>query len=325
MAPDGDSSGRGTRQSGAASGFTYDNRGKGGGGKKKVPVYCYQCVAGPDLLTVEVDDDGYATKIESNYAAADVHPAGGRVCVKAYGLIQKTYNPDRIKQPMKRTNPEKGQDVDPGWEPIGWDEALDLVTARLKKIIDSGDLCDDNGYPKLAWISGGGGIPVAYQGAWTAFLAAWGEVDQSYGAGQGVKCTHSEHLYGELWHRAFTVAQDTPLTRYIISCGQNMDASGGVQGVWRGAEARGRGMRRVYLEPHMGISASTSDEWVPIRPKTDAAFLFALNNVILHEHDWRAVCDIPHLRDRTASPYLVGPKGFYLRHPYSGKPLCWDR
>ena len=37
------------------------------------------------------------------------HPAGGRVCVKAYGLIQKTYNPDRIKSPMKRTNPNKGR------------------------------------------------------------------------------------------------------------------------------------------------------------------------------------------------------------------------
>ncbi|MCH7926187.1 MAG: hypothetical protein IIC51_11690, partial [Planctomycetes bacterium] len=54
----------------------------------------------------------------------------GRIWVKAYGLIQKTYNPDRIKQPMKRTNPEKGQDVDPGWEPITWDEALDTLAER---------------------------------------------------------------------------------------------------------------------------------------------------------------------------------------------------
>ncbi len=324
MAAEGDIPGPSARESVGTSGLGYDNRGRGGGGKKKVPVYCYQCVAGPDLLTVEVDDDGFATKVEPNYKSADVHPAGGRICVKAYGLIQKTYNPDRIKQPMKRTNPEKGPDVDPGWVSIGWDEALDLVAERLKKITDSGDRCDENGYPKLAWMSGGGGIPVSYQGAWTAFLAAWGEVDQSYGAGQGVKCTHSEHVYGEIWHRAFTVAQDTPLTRYIISCGQNMDASGGVQSVWRGAEARGRGLRRVYLEPHMGISASTSDEWVPIRPKTDAAFLFSLINVVLHEHDWHQVCDVPHLRDRTASPYLVGPQGYYLRHPVSGKPLCWD-
>ncbi len=32
----------------------------------------------------------------------------------------------------------------------------------------------------------------------------------------------------------------------------------------------------------------------------------------------------PFLRDRTASPYLVGPDGYYLREPASGKPLVWD-
>ena len=70
--------------------------------KKQVPIYCYQCVAGPDLLKVEVED-GVATRIESNWDICTQHPGGGRVCVKAYGLIQKTYNPNRIKQPMKRT------------------------------------------------------------------------------------------------------------------------------------------------------------------------------------------------------------------------------
>lgn len=315
MAPDSDR----TRE---ISTFGYDNRGKGKD-RKKVPIFCYQCVAGPDLLTVEVVD-GIATKIEANYKAAKVHPGGGRCCVKAFGLIQKTYNPDRLKTPMKRTNPKKGQHEDPGWQPIGWDEAIDIVAAKLRGIRDSGSLVDSSGFPKVAWISGGAGSNVAYQGTWTAFLAAWGEIDQSYGAGQGVKCTHSEHLYGEMWHRAFTVCPDEPLTRYVISCGNNIDASGGVCGIWRGAEARGRGMRRIYLEPHMGVTAGTSDEWVPIKPKTDGAFLFALINVILHEHDWRKVCDIPHLRDLTASPYLIGPRGYYLRHPMSKKPLCWD-
>lgn len=51
----------------------------------RVPVYCYQCVAGPDLLNVVVQD-GVATRIEPNFACAMQHPAGGRVCVKAYGL-----------------------------------------------------------------------------------------------------------------------------------------------------------------------------------------------------------------------------------------------
>ena len=66
---------------------------------KRVPTYCYQCVAGPDLLTVKVCD-GVATQVEPNFAAAAVHPAGGKVCVTAYGLVQKTYQPGRVLSPM---------------------------------------------------------------------------------------------------------------------------------------------------------------------------------------------------------------------------------
>jgi ribosomal protein L24E len=49
-----------------------------------------------------------ATEVEPNFCAADVHPGGGKVCVKAFGLIQKTYNPNRVLTPMKRSNPKKG-------------------------------------------------------------------------------------------------------------------------------------------------------------------------------------------------------------------------
>lgn len=63
-----------------------------------------------------------------------MHPADGKPCVKAYGLIQKTYNPSRILTPMKRTNPNKGRNEDPGFVPISWDEALDLVAAKLNDI-----------------------------------------------------------------------------------------------------------------------------------------------------------------------------------------------
>ena len=38
----------------------------GDNSRKKVPVYCYQCVAGPDLLKVEVEN-GVATRVESNF------------------------------------------------------------------------------------------------------------------------------------------------------------------------------------------------------------------------------------------------------------------
>ncbi len=288
----------------------------------KVPVYCYQCVAGPDLLKVEVRD-GVAERIESNYDVSAEHPGGGRVCVKAYGLIQKTYNPNRIRQPMRRTNPKKGRDEDPGFVPISWREALDLVGERLHRIREQG-LTDASGFPRLAMSTGGGGTPVQYMGTFPAFMAAWGALDQGYGAGQGVKCYHSEHLYGELWHRAFIVSPDTPYVNYIINCGNNVEASGGVAGIWREADARSRGCKRVQVEPHLSITGAVSAEWVPIRPKTDAAFLFGLIHHIVHERDWREVCDLPALRDRSNSPYLVGPNGWFMRAADSGKPLVWD-
>ncbi|HEY6863734.1 MAG TPA: molybdopterin-dependent oxidoreductase [Burkholderiales bacterium] len=288
---------------------------------RSIPTYCYQCVAGPDLLTVKTVN-GVATEVQPNFCAAGEHPGAGRVCVKAYGLVQKTYNPHRLTSPMKRTNPKKGRHEDPGFISISWDEALDTIAERLRALRAFG-LLDASGYPKLAASFGGGGTPQSYMGTFPAFLAAWGPVDMGFGSGQGVKCYHSEHLYGELWHRAFTVSPDTPLCDYLISCGANVEASGGVVGVRRHADARARGMKRVQVEPHLSVTGACSAEWVPIRPKTDAAFLFALLHVLLHETP-RERLDVAFLEARTSSPYLVGPNGFFLRDPASRKPLVWD-
>ena len=289
--------------------------------ERKVPSYCYNCVAGPDFMNVKVID-GVATEIEPNFAAAEVHPARGRVCVKAHGLVQKTYNPHRILQPMKRTNPKKGRNEDPGFVPISWDEALDTIAARLAAVREKG-LIDESGLPRVAASFGHGGTPAMYMGTLPAFLAAWGPIDFSFGSGQGVKCVHSEHLYGEFWHRAFTVAADTPNCRYVISIGSNVDASGGPCAVTRHADARVRGYKRVQVEPHLSVTGACASEWVPIRPKTDPAFMFALIHVLVCEHGVGQL-DLPFLRDRTSSPYLVGTDGLYLRDPDSAKPLVWD-
>jgi phenylacetyl-CoA:acceptor oxidoreductase len=293
-----------------------------GGEKKQVPVYCYQCVSGPDLMRVEVED-GVATRIESNYGISDEHPGGGRVCVKAYGLIQKTYNPHRVRQPMKRTNPRKGRAHDPGFEPISWDEAYKIIGDKFREVRAKG-LVDESGFPRLAASFGGGGTPTQYMGTFPAFLAAWGPADLGYGAGQGVKCYHSEHVYGELWHRAFIVSPDTPRTNYVINCGNNIEASGGVVGIWREADARTEGTKRIQVEPHLSITGAVSAEWVPIKPKTDAAFLFGLMHRIICERDIGETCDLPYLKARSNSPYLVGPNGYFLRDPETEKPLIWD-
>lgn len=289
---------------------------------ENIPVYCSQCVAGPDLIQVEVQD-GVATRIRPNFDFHAQHPAQGRVCVKAYGLIQKMYNPNRIRGPLKRGNPRKGLDEDPQWIEIGWEEALELVAEKLRAIRAEG-LVDESGYPRLALTLGQGGVAPGYLGTFPAFMAAWGALDQSIGAGQGVKCYHSEHLYGEFWHRAFIVVPDTPLCKYVLSFGNNGMASAGVTGVWRHAEAKSHGLKRVQVEPHLSITGAFADEWVPVRPKTDAAFLLALIHCVLHETDWTRSCDLPFLEQRTNAPYLVAPNGYFLREPQRRKPLIWD-
>src|SRR3989304_4197958 len=48
----------------------------------------------------------------------------GITCPRGHMIIQQMYDPDRVKVPMKRTNPRKGRGTDPRLAPITWDEAL---------------------------------------------------------------------------------------------------------------------------------------------------------------------------------------------------------
>ncbi len=290
--------------------------------RRKIKTYCNQCGNGPDLLTVETLD-GVATRIEPDFDAHGVHPADGKVCVKAYGLVQKLYNPHRVLTPLKRTNPKKGMDEDPGWVEITWQEALDSVADKLNGIRKRG-LKDENGNPRFAFTIGSAASPMWYIGSFPAFIQAWGDVDRSIGSGTTNKCYHTEHIFGELWHRGFTVLPDTPRSEYIIGFGYNADgAAGGVIAARRHADARARGIKRVQFEPHLSVSGASATEWLAIKTKTDSAVLYAMLHVLLHEHPLTDL-DLDFLKNRTASPYLIGPNGFYLRDPKTRKPLIWD-
>jgi len=290
--------------------------------RKTIPSYCDQCYNGPDVFRVVVEDD-VVRSVEPNPDCKDISPAEGKICVKAYGLVQKLYNPDRIKTPLIRTNPKKGRDEDPKWKPVSWDEALTVLADRMKALRAKG-LVDEAGFPRLAVLMGQAASPAAYAGTLPAFFSAWGPIDFSIGGGEGIRCYHSEHLFGEYWHRSFIGASDTPRSKLVISFGHNTNASGGVAGVLRHANARRRGYRRIQVEPHLSVSATTADEWVPIKVKTDAAFLYALVHVLLLEMDRSKSCDADFLRRRTSSPYLVGPTGRFLRDKGSKEPLIWD-
>ena len=93
---------------------------------------CKMCLHSCGTI-VHVTDDGVINKIEGD----PTNPSNnGKLCPKGNSAIMRHYDPNRIKQPLKRTNPEKGPNVDPKWEPISWDEAYDIVARELKKALD---------------------------------------------------------------------------------------------------------------------------------------------------------------------------------------------
>ena len=57
------------------------------------------------------------------------HPLGGISCIKAKAAPDFVADPERLRYPMKRTNPKTASD--PGWERISWDEALTTVAQNL--------------------------------------------------------------------------------------------------------------------------------------------------------------------------------------------------
>ena len=51
------------------------------------------------------------------------------MCAKGLSITQLAYHPDRILYPMKKTNK--------GWLRISWDEALNIITEKFNKVIET--------------------------------------------------------------------------------------------------------------------------------------------------------------------------------------------
>jgi phenylacetyl-CoA:acceptor oxidoreductase len=295
--------------------------GKAEPGEKWVPTYCLLCNSGPDPIRVHVNRYGVADKVEGNPNFMGMHPNDGKCCFKALGLVEKIYNPNRVKAPMKRTNPKKGINEDPGWKEISWNEALDLVASKLEEVRKKG-LRDETGIPRVAVAMASDGVGPAFNGTWSAFFRALGPVDGSLAQGGGVKCAHCEHIYGELWHGSFVCFDDTPFVRLVINFGRGINTTSGTQGYRRYTDARTRGAKFIQVEPHLSVSGAKADEWIPIKPKTDAPFMFAMINCIVHEI---GKFDEFFLKERTNVPYLIRlDNGYYLEDPETKKPMIWD-
>src|SRR3990172_6587726 len=127
-----------------------------------IPSCCNMCGGQSGILAHVVD--GVVEKIEPNdwnpnnytnissdffdgYTEEYGCKEGGAICPKGNAGIMQLYDPDRVKTPLKRTNPDRSPGADPKWEENIWDQALDEIAGKMMAIRDAGEA------QKLLWMS----------------------------------------------------------------------------------------------------------------------------------------------------------------------------
>ncbi len=82
----------------------------------------------PDTCAMQVTvEQGRVVRIHGD---PDHPPTHGALCTKVSRYAERSYHPDRVLTPLRRV----GRKGEGRFEPVGWDEALDDIAARLKAI-----------------------------------------------------------------------------------------------------------------------------------------------------------------------------------------------
>lgn len=217
-----------------------------------------ECVCG---LTMPVTDG----KVGTIRGDRDDPWSQGYICPKGTTLGALHDDPDRIRTPMIRDGET--------WREVSWDEAL----KRCEELI-SGVLARDGVEAFTSFI----GNPTGHSfslGRYAAMLVT--AMPYIYSAGtvdQWPKNVSCNLMFGNMW---LFPAPDIDRTDYFLCMGGNPHASGGsligaVDVLAKMTAIRERGGKVVVVDPRRTRSAELADEWVPIQPGTDAAWLLAL-------------------------------------------------
>ena len=275
-----------------------------------MPSSCALCYGTCSILAHRVD--GVVVKIEGN---PDSAVGKGRLCGKGVSGIMTHYDPNRLRYPMRRTNPKKGLNEDPGWKRISWEEALGEIADVLRKVRQ------DN--PRKLVVQRTTTV-TASRVPFHAFATAFGTPNFSVSGG-GQHCGNGAHLISGIMHASWSVVPDFDHCNYSIFFGASKGHSAGhasCSNMGKAADARVRGMKMVVVDPLCNFAAAKATEWVPLRVGTDAALALGMCNVMVNE---LGIYDGPYLQAKTNAPYLIGPDKLYVRHPQSKMPLVWDR
>ena len=208
-----------------------------------------------------------------------------RACLRGRSFRRRVYNPDRLKYPMKRV----GNRGEGKFERISWDEAFDTIADNLKRIKQQ----YGNEAIYLNYCTGtlGGTVSKSWPPAATPIarlMNCWGGYLNHFGDYSTAQITVGlPYLFGGSWVGS-NCSSDIVNTKLIVNFGNNPAetrmSGGGV--VYQMTEARARSnARMITFDPRMTDSVlSGNDEWVPLRPGTDAALVAGMAWVMITEN-----------------------------------------
>ena len=236
------------------------------------------------LTTVE---NGVATRVQGN----PDHPhTDGVLCTKVSRYTERSYHPERILTPLKRTGPKgSGQ-----FAPVSWNEALAEITQRL------GAIAARNPEAILPYSYAGTMGMVQGEGMDRRFFHRLGasQLDRTICASAGAEAL-VQTLGGKVGMKVEFFAQ----AKLILIWGSN--SIGSNLHFWRYVQqAKRNGARLVCIDPRKTETADKCHEHIALYPGTDAALALALmhelikNNWLDHDYITRHTLGWEQLRER---------------------------
>ncbi len=238
---------------------------------------------------------GRVIRVKGNPNCTATH---GQMCPKTSLAISQLYDPDRIKVPMKRTNPKKGRGVDPGFVPISWDEALDTITTKWLELHDAQET------QKVFFLLG---RHSQASDAFTKYLPALMGTRNYFG--HSTICAEEEKFSSWAVNGLFSYRDyDIEHGKYWLMWSTDPIASNRQQP--NAMNRWGKVMddaHIVVVDPRFSATAAKADMWLPIIPGTDGALACAIAHEILVSGKW----DKKFVGDFKKGPWNYDESGYY--------------
>lgn len=272
---------------------------------KWIPSTCQGCTTWcPIEIFVQ---ENRAVRVRGNQ---DCKANGGYVCPRGHMIVKQLYDPDRIKVPLKRTNPKKGKGIDPKFVPVSWDEALDLLADKMMELRNNSET------HKFLLMRG------RYSTYQNGIL--YGSLPKIFGSPNNIShsaiCAEAEKM-GPYFTEGFWGYRDYDLdrTKYLVLWG--VDPVSSNRQVPNAIRKLGKLLETatvVTIDPRLNTSVVKSHEWLPVKPGEDGALASAFAHIILTKGLWNKefVGDFNDGKNRFKVNSVVDENSFTEKYTY---------